>query len=216
MQLTATFESWFLSDGTYPPLHGGQIVNLAFQLQPEDLREVPGGDHVFEAIVDAHYRVRGTVLRVYASEDPPVAVVECRGFRFYVEASQVEGWRVGMIVEGEGRLGLDYYVWSESLVDRYTDAPDLFYPLRVTRIRRVSAPESFVSRSEHGLAAPTTVDLSEVAAEQIEEVETMERRNVQRPDAPPSEVIASYVPYFFVVDFDDDGVPRENVPRTFQ
>jgi hypothetical protein len=127
MQLTATFESWFLSDGTYPPLHRGQSVNLAFQLQHEDLREVPAGDHVFEAIVDAHYRVRGTVLRVYASEDPPVAVVECRGFRFYVEASEVEEWHVGMIAEGEGRLGLDYS--------------------RVTRIRRVSVPESFVSRS---------------------------------------------------------------------
>jgi hypothetical protein len=60
------------------------------------------------------------------------------------------------------------------------------------------------------------VDLSEVAAEQIEEVETMERRNAQRPDAPASEVIASYVPYFFVVDFADDGVPREDIPRTFQ
>jgi hypothetical protein len=74
----------------------------------------------------------------------------------------------------------------------------------------------FSSRSERGLAAPTTVDLSEVVGEQIEEVETMERRTTRRPNAAASEVLTSYVPYFFMVDFDDDGVPSENILRTFQ
>ena len=58
-----------------------------------------------------------------------------------------------MIAEGEGRLGLDYS--------------------RVTRIRRVSVPESFVSRSEPGLPAP-----SQVANRLSSEDQTLRSRNL--------------------------------------
>jgi hypothetical protein len=80
----------------------------------------------------AQYRFVGQVLRVY-NDDPSdaITVIEVAGFRFYINRSF--GFRAGEWVQGGGKLLLDHYIWVEFL-DKYKDAPDLFYQLRVKRI----------------------------------------------------------------------------------
>ena len=215
MQLTAIFEGWLLSDGSYPPLHRGQLVNLAFELRPTALhRRLPGSDR-FESMSDAACRLHGTVRRVYSDEDPPVAVLEAEGFRCYLESPAVKELGAGAPIAADGTLAVDYYIWSEFLAEHYADAPNLFYALRVTRIRRVLIPEPAITQTDRSLAAPTALPLDDVAAEDVEEVETMVQVDRTKADAPAS-TLADYRPAFFLVDLAEEDVPPGETPRTFQ
>jgi len=210
VHLTAIFEEWLLGDGCYPALHRDQLVNLAFQVRPTaPVAELLGAER-FQSLPDGTCRVGGTLLQVYPTVQPPVAVLEAEGFRCYLQSPEVAGWPRGSRVAAEGTLAVDYYIWSESLADRYVDAPNLFYPLRVTRIRCVWIPEQFITRTERSVTSPAMVPLDEVAPEDIEEVETMlEPRRVAR-GAP----LAEYAPAFFLVDLSDEGLPPGEIPHT--
>jgi hypothetical protein len=85
-------------------------------------------------------------------------------------------------------------------LDDYPDPPDLFYNLRVARIRKVSIPETIVRRSPGGLSYPTTVGPADFGT--VEELETMEGQE--------------FGPEFYIIDFDDLGLEGVEVPRTFQ
>ena len=154
MQLTAVFESWHIGDGNYPPLHRGQLVRLSFELEASNLAIAPvAAGARFEHRGNAEYRGVGRVLRVYRGE-ASIAVIEANGFRFYVNGPVAENLAAGASVEFAGTLLLDHYLWVEFL-SRYSDPPDLFYNLRVTRILRVSVPERFIARHSRGKALPT-------------------------------------------------------------
>jgi hypothetical protein len=68
MELFAVFETWHLGDGNYPPLKKGQLVNLSFEVDPEELT-LSNGDAFaeFQHLRQARYQFAGTVLRVYAN-----------------------------------------------------------------------------------------------------------------------------------------------------
>jgi hypothetical protein len=60
------------------------------------------------------------------------------------------------------------------------------------------------------------VALQEVAAEDVEEVEAMEPLKGDARDTPAEGAIAVYRPAFFLVDFADDDLPLQEIPRTFR
>ena len=204
MQLTAIFETWHIPDGNYPPLQRGQLVNLSFEVEPHSLsKSTSSNADKFEQVKDAEYSFVGLVLEVYL--DPPsspIVVVQAGDFRFYMNsfpagtASLGEGDRC----EGYGRLLVDHYIWVEFL-SSYDDPPNLFYPLKLTRIRSVKIPDSFISRSEKGMSGPTSLSPELYAAKAITEVERME--NVEE----------NWL--FYVVDFDDSTVGATSIPLTF-
>ncbi len=199
MQLTAVFESWHIGDGNYPPLHRGQRVRLSFELEASNLAVAPtAAGPRLEHLGNAKYRGVGRALRVYRGEES-ITVIEADGFRFYVNRSVTEKLNAGASVEFAGTLLLDHYLWVEFL-PRYSDAPDLFYNLRVTRILRVSVPERFVTRHSRGKALPTRVGCE--AFEDVEDIETMEGQRFDEE--------------FYVVDFDTTGLEHADIPRTFQ
>jgi hypothetical protein len=200
VQLTAVFESWHIGDGNYPPLHRGQIVRLSFELQARRLSSVkgslpPGFIHAGEA----RYSGVGIVLRHYATDGDEVAIIEAGSLRFYVNGPKAKELRPEGRVQFEGTLQLDHYLWVEFL-GRYADPPDLFYNLRVQRIRKVGIPERFVSRHATGMSYPTTVDPLEFEA--VEELETMEGQDFGLE--------------FYIIDFDDAGLEGLEVPLTFR
>jgi hypothetical protein len=205
VQLTAVFETWHIGDGNYPPLHKGQLVNLSFEVEPHSLsKSTAPKDSKFEQIKDAEYGFAGTVLKVYA--DPPdsrIVVIQAGDFRFYMNSfpagtpSLSEGERC----EGYGRLLLDHYIWVEFL-STYPDPPDLFYPLRLIRIRSVRIPDSFIFRSEKGASGPASLTREEYSSENIKEVERMENSEGDW--------------LFYIVDFDDSGVGPARIPLTFR
>jgi hypothetical protein len=215
-RLTAIFEDWLLGDGCYPPLHRDQLVNLAFMIESTDLHREHVGESTFESREDATCRLHGIVTWVDSTRSTPIVALEADGFRCYVESSKVAGWQPGMGVAVEGTLLLDYYIWTEFVIERYPDAPDLFYPLRVTRIRRAYVPETTIVRGERSVASPTSVPLDEVAAEDLQEVETMVDEQDSEVDADESSALAVYRPAFFLVDFTDDGLLTRQIPRTFR
>jgi len=149
-----------LGDGNYPALHKGQLVNLSFEFQPDSLRRSsspkPGK---FEQVKDAGYQFVGTILRVY--DDPPrgkLIVIQAGDFRFYIDSfpRETPPFREGDGCEGYGRLLFDYYIWVEFLSE-YPNPPDLFFPLRVARIRSVEIPDEFISRTENAASGPASL-----------------------------------------------------------
>jgi hypothetical protein len=105
----------------------------------------------------------------------------------------------GTWIEFEGTLMLDHYLWVEFLAD-YADPPELFYNLRVARIRKVGIPERFVRRHARGISFPTTVSPTDFNT--VEELETMEGQD--------------FTLEFYIIDFDDARLEGVKVPRTFQ
>lgn len=205
MQLTAVFETWHIGDGNYPPLRKGQLVNLSFELEPHSLSKSTSlNDSKFEQIKDAEYSFAGTVLRIYP--DPPsspIVVVQAGDFHFYMNSFPpgTASLGEGDACEGYGRLLLDHYIWVEFL-DSYDDPPNLFYPLRLTRIRSVKIPNSLISRSEKGMSGATSCSPDVYSTSAIGDVERME--NVDNDWL------------FYLVDFDDSTVGAARIPLTFR
>lgn len=66
MELTAIFESWFIGDGTYPPLHKGQLVNLSFEITPKHITEtVSDTPERFNHLGSGEYSFCGEILKTY-------------------------------------------------------------------------------------------------------------------------------------------------------
>ena len=200
MQLTAVFESWHIGDGNYPPLHRGQLVRLAFELEPDGQVAVARSDRSdeFSHHGDAEYRGCGILIRKYIRGSIAIAVIQAGTFRFYIHNAPAINLPEGARVEFRGTLLLDHFLWAESL-GHLVDPPELFYNLRVVRIRRVAIPEKFVSRSNPGLAYPTRVGPAHF--EGVTELETMEGQE--------------FGAEFYVLDFDESGPEDANLHRTF-
>jgi hypothetical protein len=202
MELFAVFETWHLGDGNYPPLAKGQVVNLSFEIEPDELELVESAARPeFHHLGEARYRFTGSVLRIYGEKNSGarIVVVETERFRFYMHSSKAAAFSRGDVISGGGTLLFDHYLWVEFL-SRYPDPPDLFYPLRVADIWRYTLPERFISRSEKGgVAWPTRVESEECGPNDVAEV-----------DAVSNEDFVHYV-----LQFSDRDIPAEPVARTF-
>lgn len=202
MKLTAVFENWHIGDGNYPPLHRGQLVSLSFELEPRSLEETSEDKpEEFSDRGDAEYRFCGRVLKVYENEgDGVITIVESAGFRFYVLLHDSTRYAPATRVAGRGTLLLDHYIWVEFL-DEYADPPNLFYNLRVSRIRKVQTPEQFITRHDKGNAMPTRLAPNDYSEADVEELETMDGQ--------------SFSEEFYIIDFDNEGLGHEFISRTF-
>jgi hypothetical protein len=202
MELTAIFENWHIEDGNYPPLYKGVLVNLSFELEPITLAKTIQ-DNAKELIHlgNAQYRFCGRVLKVYDNNlNSEIIVIKSNGFRFYVLSQEVGRYTPGDTVTGEGALLLDHYIWVENL-EKYKDAPDLFYNLRVLRIRKVQTPERFIARYKDGKSLPVRLAPSEYTDSDVEVIETMEGQPFDEE--------------FYIIDFDSEGVEKEKIRHTF-
>lgn len=200
MKLTALFEAWHIWDGNYPPLTRGQLVRLAFELQVARLTALSARvTPVMEHGDGADYRILAQLIRVYGRGEDRFAVFDTGAFRFYVDRRDAASRSPGTWVELEGTLALDHYLWAEFL-DQYSNPPNLFYTLRVDRIRRIPIPESEIARGERGgKAMPTRVSPEEFRA--VEELETMEGQTFDEE--------------FYLIDLTSEGVAAVDVPFTF-
>ena len=201
MKFSAIFESWHVEDGNYPPLSKGQLVNLSFQCEPRRLERAAEGSFPWIDHRDnAECQFCARVLQVHSGSDA-IAVLDTGTLRFYVNGSEITSFPPGSLVRGEGTMLLDHYLWVE-FVDKRPDPPDLFYNLRVSRIRRVQIPGRFVARYDRGKHYPTRVSPSEFEPEHVVELETM----VGQP----------FDEEFYILEFDDTGLDGERVARTFR
>src|SRR5262249_29039666 len=152
-------------------LHRGQLVRLSFELQrAADFVQLATTTPQFEHCGDAVYQGRGIVLRRYDRYDCPIAVIDAGAHRVYVPGRAPELLQPAAWISFRGTLLLDHYLWVEFLAS-YDDPPDLFYNLRVDRIRRVAVPERFIARAEKSASYPTSVDPSSFG--EVEELDTM-------------------------------------------
>ena len=138
------------------------------------------------------------MIRRYDTEGYGIAVIQTGDFRFYVHGSSAARLELHSWIQFEGTLLLDHYLWVEFL-NRYPDPPDLFYTLRVTRIRRVDIPDRFVHRSASGVSYPTSVGPPDFGP--IAELDTMEGQE--------------FATEFYILDFSDYDLEHVEVPFTF-
>jgi hypothetical protein len=200
-RLSALFESWHVPDGNYPPLTKGDLVNLSFEVQQVEFHRVDHEPCRFENSDDGTCSFVAEVVRHYPSGDgPSIAVMDAGIFRFYVHGKGVEGLREHDRVAGNGELALDHYLWVEFL-DQYANPPDIFYTLRVSRIRKIRIPERFVQRHDGGKALPTSVKPGEYLPEDVTELDTMAGQDFDEE--------------FYIIEFDSAGLENECVAHTF-
>ena len=157
MKLTVVFEHWHLGDGNYPAFAVGDEARLSFEL--DVLASEPAAPDAPESVRqlrDAEYEVTASVLRLYDDGlNSPFPVFEAAWLRFYSPSQAVSGLAQGSRVRLRGTFALDHYLWVEFL-DRYPDPPDLFYNVRVARVRRVAIPAIWrkLGRSRRLASAP--------------------------------------------------------------
>jgi hypothetical protein len=171
--ICATFEEWYLGDGTYPPLHRGQKVNLSFYVLPTEIKVVENNSSHFKQIKHSNYSFCGLVIRNYLDSEKQIIIVDTGDFKFYIEQFDKSfSTTVGQFISGTGQLLLDYYIWVENLSD-YENAPDIFYNFSVDKILIVRIPEKFIHRHDKGLSAPTSLAPSDYADSDVIEIEDM-------------------------------------------
>lgn len=198
MTITAIFESWHIGDGNYPPLQRGQQVSLSFEMETSQVTRSADCRPMLSHEGGGQYRFAGDVLRVYNDGgSDAITIIEAAGFRFYINKSF--GLRPGDCVQGQGKLVLDHYIWVENL-EEYKDAPDLFYQLRISRIRMVRTPERFISRLPGTKSLPASLRPEHYVPEDVLEIETMEGQPFDEE--------------FYLLDLTDEGVAGP-VPKTF-
>jgi hypothetical protein len=205
MELFAVFETWHIGDGNYPPLSKGQLVNLSFEVEPDEIQLVENTSEIeFLHLGHAVYQFTGKVLRVYNEQraESRIIVVETGSFRFYLHSYKAllkaSTFRPGNVINGRGVLLLDHYLWVEFL-SSYADPPDLFYTLRVDDIWRYRIPERFIKRSDRGIAYPTRVRPEDYGPDDVTKVDLISDDGFTN----------------FVVQFSDRDIPSGPIARTF-
>src|SRR5215510_2433004 len=171
MQITVVFEHWHLGDGNYPAFAVGDEARLSFEFDVSSVEPIADdvGDQV-QQLRDAEYEIVGRVLRQYPDGvSSTFPVVEAGWLRFYCPASAAADLPVGTKARLRGRLALDHHQWVEFL-ERYADPPDLFYPVRVARVRQVHIPDRFISRSERSVASPTVISTQDYNLSDVREM----------------------------------------------
>jgi hypothetical protein len=172
IKICATFEEWFLGDGTYPPLTQGQKVNLSFYINPTELRSTNRTDFEFKQDRYSDYTYCGRVLKTYQTrENSEISVVDCGQFTFCIEGKD-KTLKEGEFVDGKGMLLLDYYMWAEN-VAQFEDAPNIFYNFRVDKIRRVKIPERFIVKDEISISHPTSLSPGKYSDHDMSEITDM-------------------------------------------
>ena len=143
---------------------------------------------------------RGGSAGLPKTRQPTTVILQADESRFYVEGKTSVDLIVGQRVTGNGSLLLDYYVWVEFLQD-YSDPPDLFYTPKVERIRKVTLPASFISRSEKTVSFPTRLRRDRYTEADVQDLQTMEGQD--------------FIAEFYPIDLDDRFVCGAQVPKTF-
>ena len=175
MKLTAVFEHWHLGDGNYPPLSIGDEVCLSFEVNTHAIEPAPpDAPEAVEQLRDAEYEITARVIRSYGDGiGSRFAVFEAAWFRFYCPCQAAAALVAGDRVRLRGNVALDHYLWVEFL-ERYPDPPDLFYNLRVTRVRRIIIPDRFIRRGEKSLSYPVSLAPKHYEPAAHEDVQTVE------------------------------------------
>lgn len=202
MEVFAAFETWHLGDGNYPPLGVGELVNLSFELQSDELQR-PDAAALLECrhLGEARYQFVGSVLRVYGdgTNGDRIVLVEAGQFRFYIYNAKANEFSQGDLISGNGTLLFDHYIWVEFL-SSYPEPPNLFYTLRVNQIWRYRIPERFITRSAHGVVGcPAWVAPAEFGPNDVAKVDLVSDEDFA----------------YYVIQFSDQDIPSEPVARTF-
>lgn len=175
--LCVTFEEWYLGDGTYPPLHRGQKVNLSFYVSTKDLKASDNQITHFRQLNNSDYSFCGQVIRNYQDNDDQLIIIDTSTIKFYIEVPKKTFIStVGQFVCGTGQLLIDYYMWVENLKD-YENPPELFYNFTIDKIRKVSIPEKFISRNGEAMSYPTSLSPSDYDSNDVVEIEDMRDDN---------------------------------------
>lgn len=177
IDLCVIFEEWHLGDGTYPPLHRGEKVNLSFYIPTNDFKIADKQESYFIQIKDSDYSFCGQVIRNYKENDRQLIIVDTGTFKFYMEIPGKKlSLTVGQFICGSGPLLIDYYAWVENLRN-YKNRPDLFYNFKVDKIRKVQIPEKFIYRNDKAMSYPSSLSSKDYSENDMLEIEDMDRDN---------------------------------------
>jgi hypothetical protein len=128
------FDSWIIQDGNYPDFAVGDLRRFALEFDPHTLLPTSSPRCYCEHISGARYKVVADV--VFVTDE--VWVIDF-GLPAYTEARAPQPVQVGGQVEGELYLGVDPFMYKESLWS-IPGIPSLAREFRVERIVLETTP----------------------------------------------------------------------------
>ncbi len=176
---------WIIQDGNYTDFHRGETVDFALEFFPHALRSVDAlateARHVDEGV----YRIRARVV-VSESEVVVIDFGVC-AYREHLRRFPRRRFPRGSLVEGEIDLGIDPFMYFESL-NESPWMPPLVYKWRVDRILKSTAP----------LINGTTPDggrclIRDESRRTVEEIEHTDAWGDERPIVSPRRSAFRYI-----------------------
>lgn len=205
MRIDAIFESWLVGDGNYRPPVIGDTGSLVLEFWSR--LSVPGtGRPHIESVGRPEYRVTATVTGRHVSDNKLLLTLDAAGLQFYWISDGVgERAEIGVTLTLTGIFKFDHYLWSWRSLRREwgsEDPRDLFYDVRVERIRVVRVPERFITRSERVTSGPTIVGPEQYADEDVRDVQSA------------GDHLASFS--FFIVELEVTSAQPARLPRLYK
>jgi len=190
MDIVAVFQTWHIGDGNYPPLEKEQLVNLSFELEEIGIAASEGRPtEEFVHTGGGLHRFRARVLRQYTGavedSDTSLIVLESCGFRFYVSLNGPAPDDLRGCSVVQGPGYLALDSYDWVQFLEWYEDPPDLF--YQLRVRRIWKPRDYASS---------------FCPESAEEIDTMVGRAFRSE------------PYY-IVEFTNEGVPRDPTPRTF-
>jgi hypothetical protein len=171
--ICATFETWYIGEGTYSPLHKGQKVNLSFYIKPEKIRKSVKKEFYLKQTKYSDYLFCGEVICSYTEKNFSLLVIDTGHYKLFIERYRGKSSpSPGQFVKGKGQIILDYFIWAETLHE-IDNAPDIYYNFIIERILQVTVPERFKFENDEISFSPTSLDSSEYTYYDVVEVQDM-------------------------------------------
>jgi hypothetical protein len=175
--ICATFETWYIGEGTNSPFHKGQKVNLSFYVKPEKIRKSVKKEFYLQQTKYSDYLFCGEVICRYTEKNLSLLVINTGYYKFFIERYRGKSSpSPGQFVKGKGQIILDYFIWAETL-QKIDNAPDIYYNFKIDRILQVSVPERFKFENDEIAFSPTSIDSSEYTDDDVVEVQDMNDEN---------------------------------------
>lgn len=127
-------DSWIIQDGNYEDFNVGQIVEFALEFYPHKIELSSSQNRTVSLIGDSRYKINGEIVFI----EDKLWIIDF-GICAFQESYLPSNSKVGDFISADIYLGIDYYVYFESLY-KIQGIPPLIYNWNIKKIFQQTAP----------------------------------------------------------------------------
>jgi len=161
-------DSWIIQDGNYGDFNVGQIAQFALEFYPQKVEITSLREKSASLVSDSTYKINGEIILI----KDKLWIIDF-GVCAYQEANLPNNAKVGDYISAEIYLGIDYYIYFESLY-KLQGIPPLIYKWNIKKIFEQTAP--FIESELEGRKVLTR-DKTKLGYKEIQETNAWEDDN---------------------------------------